>query len=128
MLLIGVKESHNWLSSRWILTYKVGWDKIVKACAFSADYYSQFDVLKDNQVITVKNSDDYLAVPESLSLTFRGMSHILGVPVTITFYNQTNTVDVSVAMANEEFSKADYESFNKSMAQYLNSIELAMYR
>ncbi len=50
------------------------------------------------------------------------------VPIMITFYNQTNIVDVNVAKMTDEFSKTDYEKFNKSLCQYLDSIELAMYR
>lgn len=54
MLLIGVKSDSGWLSSRWNLTYRVGWEHICK--------------------------------------------------------------------------EADYEKFNKSLCQYMDSIELAMYR
>lgn len=43
-------------------------------------------------------------------------------------YNQTNAVTVNVAGMTEEFKEADYEKFNKSLCQYLDSIELAMYR
>ena len=48
--------------------------------------------------------------------------------IMITFYNQTNIVDVNVAKMTDEFAVADYEKFNKSLCQYLDSIELAMYR
>lgn len=53
---------------------------------------------------------------------------MIKVPIMITFYNQTNIVDVNVAKMTYEFSKTDYEKFNKSLCQYLDSIELAMYR
>ena len=128
MLLIGVKENNGQLNSRWILTYKIGWEQKLKACAFSSDYYEQFDILIDNQKVTVENKEEITSLNERSSLTFRGMSTIIKIPIMITFYNQLKEVDVSVAMATEEFSKADYESFNKSLSQYLNSIELAMYR
>ena len=128
MLLIGVKENNGQLNSRWILTYKIGWEQMLKACAFSSDYYEQFDILIDNQKVTVENKEEITSLNERSSLTFRGMSTIIKIPIMITFYNQLKEVDVSVAMATEEFSKADYESFNKSLSQYLNSIELAMYR
>ena len=101
---------------------------MLKACAFSSDYYEQFDILIDNQKVTVENKEEITSLNERSSLTFRGMSTIIKIPIMITFYNQLKEVDVSVAMATEEFSKADYESFNKSLSQYLNSIELAMYR
>lgn len=45
----------------------------------------------------------------------------------IPFYHQLEAVDVAVAMATEEFAKANDESYNKSLSQYLNSIELVMH-
>ncbi|MCM1496827.1 MAG: hypothetical protein NC089_13655 [Bacteroides sp.] len=65
---------------------------------------------------------------EARNLTFRGRSTIIKVPIMITFYNQSNAVDVCVAMMTDEFTKTDYEKFNKSLGQYLDSIELAMYK
>jgi hypothetical protein len=46
----------------------------------------------------------------------------------ITFYNQTNIVDVNVAKVTDEFKSADYEKYNKSLCQYMSSLEIAMYR
>ena len=46
----------------------------------------------------------------------------------ITFYNQLQAVRCSVACATEEFQVADYEKFNKSLAQYMDSLEIAMFR
>ncbi|SCY47801.1 hypothetical protein [Butyrivibrio sp. INlla14] len=53
---------------------------------------------------------------------------ILKSPVMIVFYNQSATVDVNVAQVSDEFQNVNYEKFNHSMCQYLDSIELAMYR
>lgn len=128
MLLIGVKENNGWLMSRWNLTYRVGWTEILKACTFSSDYYDKFEILVDDQVVSVQNKEENMNLKEGGNLIFRGISKIIKVPIMITLYNQLDIVDVSVAMATEEFSQADYEKFNKSLAQYLNSIELSMYR
>lgn len=122
------RESNGWLSSRWKLTYKAGWERILNACAFSSKYYDQFEVVVDNQIVPVHTEEEILALEEAGSLIFRGMSTIVKVPVMITLYNQMDAVDVSVAMATDEFSKADYEMFNKSMGQYMDSVEIAMYR
>ena len=46
----------------------------------------------------------------------------------ITFYNQTDLVRATVACATEEFREADYQRFNLSMCQFMDSAELAMYR
>lgn len=45
----------------------------------------------------------------------------------VKFYNQLQRVDVWVACAADEFKEADYKSFNLSMGQYMDSMELAMY-
>lgn len=128
MLLIGVKENPNWLISRWLLTYPVGWWQILKACGFSSKDYYNIEVLIDDKVVPVKNGDDLEKLPESGSLSFPGLSMTMKTLVVITFYNQTDKVDVSVAKNEGEFKVGEYEKFNKSMSQYLNSIELSMYR
>ena len=56
------------------------------------------------------------------------MIHMRIRPYIVTFMNQTNVVDVNVAQATAEFSEADYQKFNMSLCQYMDSIELAMYR
>ena len=43
-------------------------------------------------------------------------------------WNKWGVVEVNVAKMTSEFSESDYEKFNKSLCQYLDSIELAMYR
>ena len=55
------------------------------------------------------------------------ISTILKVPVMITFYNQLQAVDVNVAKVTKEFEVCDYQKFNVSMGQYMDSIELAMF-
>lgn len=128
MLLIGVKEENAWLISRWNLTYRVGWQHMCKAVYSVCDFYQGLEILVDNEKIEVNNKDDILNLAEAKTMTVRGESTIIKVPIMITFYNQTNIVDINVAKATEEFLKAEYESFNKSLCQYLDSIELAMYR
>lgn len=58
-------------------------------------------------------------------MDLRGFSNILKVPMQITFFNQTKIVNVEILKTSEgEFSKADYEKFNKSLSQYMDSIEI----
>lgn len=128
MLLVGVKESGGWLMSRWNLTYKVGWSHICKAVNSVYEFYAQPEVLTDNELMAIGKKGDILELDEKGSMTVRGMSAIIKAPVMITFYNQTNAVDVNVAKATGEFSEADYQKFNMSLCQYMDSIELAMYR
>ncbi len=128
MLLVGVKESGGWLMSRWNLTYRVGWEHICKVVHSVYEFYSQPEVLTDNRLAVIDKKEDILKLDERGSMTIRGMSSIIKVPIMITFHNQANTVDVNVAKATSEFSEADYQRFNVSLCQNMNSIELAMYR
>ena len=128
MLLIGVKEENAWLVSRWHLTYRVGWEHICKAAHSVYDYYHGLEILVDDRAVNVTDKDNILSIDESSSMTIRGISTIIGIPIMITFYNQTNIVDINVAKATEEFNSADYQSFNKSLCQYLDSMEIAMHR
>lgn len=128
MLLVGVKENNGWLLSRWNLTYRTSWRQICKAVQSVYDYYSQVEILVGDALMDVETKDDVLNLEETASLTIRGMSNIVKVPIMITFVNQTNVVDVNVAQMTEEFSEADYQKFNMSLCQYMDSIELAMHR
>ena len=128
MLLAGIKEDDAWVLSRWNLTYRVGWKHICKAVHSVYDFYSQPEVLVEDKTATIGKKEDILTLNESGGLTIRGNSNIIKVPIMITFYNQTNVVDVNVAKVTDEFKDTNYEKFNKSLCQYLDSIELAMYR
>lgn len=128
MLLTGIKENDAWVSSRWNLTYRVGWEHICKAIHSVYDFYSQPEVLIEDKIATIGKKEEILTLNERGGLTIRGNSTIIKVPIMITFYNQTNIVDVNVAKMTDEFTEVDYEKFNKSLCQYLDSIELAMYR
>ncbi len=128
MLLVGLKEDRGWLISRWNLTYRVGWEHICKAAHSVYDFYGQPEILVDGKQVDIKNKDDILDIEEAGNLVIRGMSTIIKVPLMITFYNQLSAVDVNVAGATEEFKAADYQKFNMFLGQYMDSIELAMYR
>ncbi len=128
MLLVGLKEDRGWLISRWNLTYRVGWEHICKAAHSVYDFYGQPEILVDGKQVDIKNKDDILDIEEAGNLVIRGMSTIIKVPLMITFYNQLSAVDVNVAGATEEFKAADYQKFNMSLGQYMDGIELAMYR
>lgn len=69
-----------------------------------------------------------MELEEAGNMTIRGISKIIGVPLMITFYNQLQVVRCSVGCVTEEFQAADYEKFNKSLAQYMDSLEIAMFK
>ena len=127
MVLAGVTEENKWLVSAWILTYKVGWDKILKACASCSENYHEFEILVDKKLVPIKTNEEIMKLEEAQNLTFRGLLKNIGAGIMITLYNQSDLVDVYVTMTTEEFSSADYETFNKTLGGYLDSIELAMY-
>lgn len=110
------------------MTYGVGWDKICKAAVALYDTYTDTEILIDNTAQLIRTKQDILKLDESGTLMIRGLSTVIKVPLMITFVNQTNIVKAVVAMATEEFSQADYQKFNLSMCQLMDSIELTMYR
>lgn len=128
MLLRDLKEDENWLTSAWQLTYRVGWEHILRGVYAVYDSFVRTDILVNQRELPDISKESVPAIEEGSNLTIRGMSRTLGVPLMMTFYNQTNIVEVFVAKATEEFKSADYKSFNISMCQFLDSVELAMYR
>lgn len=128
MLLADLKESGGWILSRWNLTYRTGWEHICKAVYYMYEFYMQPEVLIYKKKVNIHAREDILKLDEGPEMTIRGMSTILKVPITITFMNQTGIVEVGVAQATDEFAQADYRAFNLSLGQYMDSIELAMYR
>lgn len=127
MHLIGVKEENGWLISRWELTYPVGWDRIVRGVATVYGAYTSAEVLAGDQPLDIISKESLFIVPENRDMIIRGFNTLLNVPVMITFYNQLNKVDVYVAQSEDEFRNTDYEKFNHSMCQFMDSIELSMY-
>ena len=131
MKLLGVEKRGDWLYSEWTLTYRVGWDQICSAASLIRQYTKEPEILIGDsggeKIAEVKNADDIAALQEYGYLTIRGVSDMIRVPLTITFYNQTDFVRASVACATEEFMEADYKQFNLSMCQFMDSVELAMY-
>lgn len=131
MKLLGVRKDENWLYSEWNLTYRVGWEHICKAASLIYQYTQNPEIFTgdayDEKEIKVDNADGVLEIGEAGSLTIRGVSDILKIPVLITFYNQLDLVKATVWSATEEFAEADYKNFNLSMCQFMDSIEIAMY-
>ena len=128
MLLLGVKKENDWLLAEYNLTYKVGWENICKAVSLAYEYYDNVEILVDNNKVNIYSKEEILQLDKARTMTIRGVSKIIQVPLMITFFNQLQTVRVSVACAIDEFKDADYKKFNMSLGQYMDSIELAMYR
>ena len=127
MHLIGVKESSGWLSSRWELTWPTGWNGILNGVSSAYRYFDHPEVLVDGEPVRINSEEDISRIPESSGMTLRGIPQQIKAPVSIRLYNQLSAVDVTVAQSTDEFKKADYEQFNHSMCQFLDSFELAMH-
>lgn len=127
MLLLGVIEKDGWLMSTFNLTYRVEWNKICGAVRTAYDYYENTEILVDDKKVNISSKEDVMKIKEARSITVRGLSKIVKVPIVITFFNQLLTVNVAVACATDEFKEADYQKFNMSLGQYMDSLELAMY-
>ena len=81
-----------------------------------------------DKIVNINSKEQVMELEEAGKMTIRGISKIIGVPLMITFFNQLQVARCSVACATEEFQVADYEKFNKSLAQYMDSLEIAMFR
>jgi len=81
----------------------------------------------DGEPLRLSAPEDLLAIPEASSVMIRGMSPILKAPIMLTFFNQKPFVNVAIGRVNEEFQTTDYEKFNKSMCQFMDSIEIMMH-
>ncbi len=127
MLLMGVREENGWLASTFNLTYPASWEKICKAVNRTYEFFEDTEILVDGVVRDVDSKDDILNFAEAGSMTIRGMSTIIEVPLMITFFNQLKTVNVAVACMTEEFKEADYQKFNFSLGGFMDSVELSMY-
>ena len=131
MVLKGVKRQDNWLFSEWRLTYRVGWESICAAAERIYQYTKDPEILISDaggqEAVSVAEAKAVREIREAGSLTIRGISKVLRVPVSVTFCNQLDLVHATVACATEEFREADYQKFNLSMGQFMDSIELAMY-
>ncbi len=127
MLLIGVREENGWLAASFNLTYPASWEKICKAVSKSFNYFGDTEILVDGVAVAIDSNDEILNLEEAGSMTIRGMSKIIKVPLMITFFNQLKTVNVAVASITEEFKETDYQKFNMSLGEFMDSLELSMY-
>ena len=128
MLLLGVEKENGWLLAEYSLTYRVDWEHICKGVKLAYDYYENVEVLVDDKIVNINSKEQVMDLEEVGKMTIRGFSNIIGVPLMITFFNQLQVARCSVACVTEEFQVADYEKFNKSLAQYMDSLEIAMFR
>lgn len=127
MILIREKEEKGWVHANYRLTRPVSWQQQLKAVHGVCDYFKKTEILVDGLPIQISQPEEILQIPEAKAISIRGVLTIIDVPVVVTFYNQADYVNVMVAGANEEFQNTNYEKFNKSMSQIMDSLELMMY-
>ena len=71
--------------------------------------------------------DEILAIPEAGSITIRGFVPVIKTAAMLVFHNQASFVNVAVGRVGEEYQNTDYEKFNKSLCQFMDSIEIMMH-
>ena len=120
MLLAGLTEEPGWIRSSFNLTYRVPWEKLIQGVRGVYPYIEDAEVQVDGEPLR-------FSAPEASSVMIRGMSPILKAPIMLTFFNQRPFINVAISRVNEEFQTTDYEKFNKSMCQFMNSIEIMMH-
>ena len=134
MLLIGITEEPGWIRSTFNLTYRVSWETLLKGVRGVYPYMRDVsrngdhpEVLADDEVIQISSPDEILAIPEAGSITIRGYVPVIKTAAMLVFHNQVSYVNVAVGRVGEEFQTTDYEKFNKSMCQFMDSIEIMMH-
>ena len=134
MLLIGFTEEPGWIRSTFNLTYRVPWEGLLKGVhgvfPFMHGVSPNTDtpeVLVDDAIIQISSRDEILAIPEAGSITIRGFSPVIKAPAMLVFHNQVSFVNVAVGRVGEEYQNTDYEKFNKSLCQFMASIEIMMH-
>ena len=96
---------------------KISISELVKRAGVSrAAFYRNYD-----------SKEEILQLDEARTMTIRGVSKIIQVPLMITFFNQLQTVRVSVACATDEFKDADYKKFNMSLELFICSLILFLF-
>lgn len=127
MVLSTVKEDNDgFLVARWHTTYSISWENILKTVRdIIENYIMPGIIVNDNIKIDIIDLDDILKIKEAVSLTICGMSKTYKIPIIIRFYTQLSIVESEIP---SEFLKCDYEKVNKAMGQYMDSIELKMFK
>ena len=134
MLLIGITEEPGWIRSTFNLTYRVSWETLLKGVRGVYPYMRDVsqnadnpEILVDDEIIQISSPDEILAIPEAGSITIRGFAPVIKAPVMLVFHNQVPSVNVAVGRVGEEYQNTDYEKFNKSLCQFMDSIEIMMH-
>ena len=127
MLLVGEHEEDGWIQSTFTLTYRVAWEQLLLAVYGAYRYFSDPEVLVDGKPVDIGTPEEILTIAEDRNIMLRGISTVITAPLMISFYNQVQFVNVSVAAVNDEFRDTDYEKYNKSMGQLMDSMEIMMH-
>ena len=127
MLLVGEHEEDGWIQSTFTLTYRVAWEQLLLAVYGAYRYFSDPEVLVDGKPVEIGDPAEILTIAEDRNIMLRGISTVIAAPLMITFFNQVHFVNVSVGAVNDEFRDTDYEKYNKSMCQLMDSMEIMMH-
>ena len=127
MLLVGEHEEDGWIQSTFTLTYRGAWEQLLLAVYGAYRYFSDPEVLVDGKPVEIGDPEEILTIAEDRNIMLRGISTVISAPLMISFYNQVQFVNVSVAAVNDEFRDTDYEKYNKSMGQLMDSMEIMMH-
>lgn len=127
MLLVGEHEEDGWIYSTFNLTYRVAWEQLLLAVYGAYRFFSDPEVLVDGKPVEIGDPAEILTIAEDRNIMLRGISTVIAAPLMITFFNQVHFVNVSVGAVNDEFRDTNYEKYNKSMCQLMDSMEIMMH-
>ena len=138
MVLRNFEEGNGWMTSGWSATWPMGWDMILNCAAACAEDMEHPQLLtvagpgseaedKTGVAFGEGNGLNREVLAEAGLLTIRGMSRLLGVPVSLTFYNQSPYVTLVFPVSfMDSFDTEDnpYRRISLEMGQFLDSIEI----
>jgi len=134
MLLIGFTEEPGWIRSTFNLTYRVSWETLLKGVRGVYPHMRDVsrnadnpEILVDNAIVQISSPDEILTIPEAGSITIPGFAPAIKTAAMLVFHNQVSYINVAVGRVGEEYQNTDYEKFNKSMCQFMDSIEIMMH-
>lgn len=138
MILRQLREKNGWMFADYEATYRYGWNFVLKAAQYiiDADFMDDLQRVatadiagdKDKEWLEeVRSAGNKLVDCPNVSaeqgvLIVSGLSRIMGCPMQIMFYNQTD--HVCLTTPKKEMFAEDNDVFTK----YMDSIEINVYK
>ena len=85
------------------------------------------EILVDDEIIQISSPTRSSPSPRPVPSPFADSFPSSKTAAMLVFHNQASFVNVAVGRVGEEYQNTDYEKFNKSMCQLMDSMEIMMH-